>query len=42
MKVYASKRHLRVGVDGKLFTFHMPLVITIAPRALQVRARVRG
>lgn len=37
MKVHASKQHLNVGVDGELFTFHMPLVITIAPRALQVR-----
>lgn len=37
MKVQASKQHLRVGVDGELFTLHMPLVITIAPRALQVR-----
>lgn len=37
MKVHASKRHLRVGVDGELFTFHMPLVITIAPKSLLVR-----
>ena len=37
MKVHASKQHLRVGVDGELFTFHMPLVITILPRALLVR-----
>jgi YegS/Rv2252/BmrU family lipid kinase len=37
MKVQASKQHFKVGVDGELFTFHMPLVITIAPRALQVR-----
>ena len=37
MKVHASKQHLNVGVDGELFTFHMPLVITIAPKALQVR-----
>jgi diacylglycerol kinase family enzyme len=37
MKVHASKQHLRVGVDGELFTFHMPLVITIAPHSLLVR-----
>jgi diacylglycerol kinase family enzyme len=37
MKVHASKKHLRVGVDGELFTFHMPLVITIAPKALAVK-----
>jgi len=37
MKVHASKKHLRVGVDGELFTFHMPLVITIAPQSLLVR-----
>src|ERR1043166_3825199 len=36
MKVHASKQHLRVGVDGELFTFHMPLVITIAPHSLLV------
>jgi len=37
MKVHASKKHLRVGVYGELFTFHMPLVITIAPQSLSVR-----
>jgi diacylglycerol kinase family enzyme len=37
MKVHASKRHFKVGVDGELFTFDMPLVITIAPKALLVR-----
>jgi hypothetical protein len=37
MKVHASKQHLRVGVDGELFTFDMPLVITIAPRSLLVK-----
>jgi len=38
MKVHASKQHLRVGVDGELFTFHMHLVITIAPQSLRVRS----
>jgi diacylglycerol kinase family enzyme len=37
MKVHASKQHLRVGLDGELVTFHMPLVITIAPKSLLVR-----
>jgi len=37
MKVHASKQHLRVGVDGELFTFHLPIVITIAPQSLLVR-----
>ncbi|HEY6136782.1 MAG TPA: diacylglycerol kinase family protein [Thermoanaerobaculia bacterium] len=37
MKVHASKPHLRAGVDGELFTFHMPIVITIAPKSLLVK-----
>jgi len=37
MKVHASKAHLKVGVDGELFTFDMPLVITIAPQSLKVK-----
>jgi diacylglycerol kinase family enzyme len=36
MKVQASKPHFRVGVDGELFTFQTPIVITIAPRSLLV------
>jgi diacylglycerol kinase family enzyme len=39
MKVHASKQHLRVGLDGELVTFHMPLVITIAPKSLLVASR---
>jgi hypothetical protein len=37
MKVHASKQHLRAGVDGELFTFHMPIMITIAPKSLLVK-----
>jgi diacylglycerol kinase family enzyme len=37
MKVHASKEHLRAGVDGELFTFQMPIVITIAPQSLLVK-----
>ena len=37
MKVHASKEHLRAGVDGELFTFQMPIVITIAPKSLLVK-----
>ena len=40
MKVHSSKQHLRVGVDGELFTFHLPIVITIAPKSLLVRTTV--
>ena len=39
MKVHSSKKHLRVGVDGELFTFHMPIVITIAPKSLLVKVQ---
>ncbi|HEV2718793.1 MAG TPA: diacylglycerol kinase family protein [Thermoanaerobaculia bacterium] len=38
MKVHASKQHLRAGVDGELFTFPLPLVITIVPKSLLVRS----
>lgn len=37
MKVHASKEHLRVGVDGELVTFHMPIMITIVPKSLLVK-----
>lgn len=39
MKVHASKQHLRAGLDGELFTLHLPLVITIVPKSLSVRSR---
>jgi YegS/Rv2252/BmrU family lipid kinase len=42
MKVHASKHHLRVGVDGELFTFPTPLMITIAPRSLLVKVGRAG
>jgi YegS/Rv2252/BmrU family lipid kinase len=37
MKVQARRKLLNVGVDGEVFTFETPLVITIVPQSLQVK-----
>jgi diacylglycerol kinase family enzyme len=37
MKVQSSRPFLRAGVDGELFTFSTPLMITIAPQSLNVK-----
>lgn len=37
LKVQAAKKNLHVGIDGEVFTLRPPLVITILPKALQVR-----
>jgi diacylglycerol kinase family enzyme len=37
LKVQSRHRHLQVGVDGEVFTFDTPLVITTVPQSLQVR-----
>ena len=37
LKVQAAKKTLHVGIDGEVFTLRPPLVITILPKALQVR-----
>jgi YegS/Rv2252/BmrU family lipid kinase len=42
MKVQAAKKHLHVGIDGEVFTLETPLVITILPKALQVRVPREG
>ena len=42
MKVQAAKPRLHVGIDGEVFTLETPLVITILPKALQVRVPREG
>ena len=42
MKVQSRHRHLNVGVDGEVFKFETPLVITIVPQGLQVKTRTSG
>lgn len=37
MRVQSSRPFLRAGVDGELFTFSTPLMITIAPKSLNVK-----
>jgi diacylglycerol kinase family enzyme len=37
MKVQSSRKFLRAGVDGELFTFSTPLMVTIAPKSLNVK-----
>jgi diacylglycerol kinase family enzyme len=37
LRVQSSRSHLRVGIDGELFTLESPLTITIMPRSLRVR-----
>ena len=37
MRVQSTHRHLQVGIDGELFTMHIPLVITTVPQSLTVR-----
>jgi diacylglycerol kinase family enzyme len=37
MKVQSSRRHLKVGIDGEVFTMETPLVITTVPQSLVVR-----
>ena len=37
MRVQTSRPHLKVGIDGELFTLDTPLVITAVPRSLLVR-----
>lgn len=37
MRIDASRRHLKVGIDGEVFELKMPLVITSVPQSLVVR-----
>jgi YegS/Rv2252/BmrU family lipid kinase len=37
MRVESSKAHLKVGVDGEVFTMSTPLVLTTVPQSLVVR-----
>ena len=37
MRVQSARRHLKVGVDGEVFTMETPLVITTVPQSLVVR-----
>lgn len=37
MRVQSSRSHLRVGIDGEVFTLDTPLVITAVPQSLLVR-----
>ena len=38
MRVESSRRELKVGIDGEVFTMAMPLVITTVPQSLILRA----
>ena len=38
MRVQSSRDHLHVGIDGEVFTMQTPLVVTIVPQSLLVRA----
>jgi len=38
LSVQSSRDHLHIGIDGELFSLSTPLVITIAPQSLIVRA----
>lgn len=38
LKVQSRRRTLHLGIDGELFTMSTPLVITIIPQSLQVKA----
>ena len=38
MRVESSRRELKVGIDGEVFTMSMPLVITTVPQSLILRA----
>ena len=42
MKVQAAKSRLHVGIDGEVFTLTTPLVITILPKSLLVKAPREG
>ena len=37
MRIESSRRHLKVGVDGEVFTMSTPLVLTTVPQSLVVR-----
>jgi diacylglycerol kinase family enzyme len=37
LRVQSTHAHLRVGIDGELFTLAAPLHVSIAPQSLQVR-----
>lgn len=37
MRVQSSRRHLKVGIDGEVFTLATPLVLTTVPQSLIVR-----
>lgn len=37
MRVQSSRSHLKVGIDGEVFSLSMPLVITTVPQSLLVR-----
>ena len=40
MRVQSSRPHLKVGIDGEVFTLETPLVITAAPQSVTVRVAV--
>ncbi|HUP60138.1 MAG TPA: diacylglycerol kinase family protein [Thermoanaerobaculia bacterium] len=42
MRVQSSRDHLHVGLDGEVFTMQTPLVITIVPQSLLVKAPRMG
>lgn len=37
MRVQSSRRELKIGIDGEVFTMQTPLVMTTVPRSLSVR-----
>lgn len=39
IRVQSSRSHLKVGIDGEVFTLEMPLVITAMPQSVVVRVR---
>lgn len=42
MRVQSSRRALKIGIDGEVFTMAMPLVITTVPQSLSVRVPKQG
>jgi len=37
MKIYSARKKMRAGVDGEVFEFDVPLVITIVPQSVLVK-----
>jgi diacylglycerol kinase family enzyme len=42
MRVQSSRKQLKVGVDGEVFTMSTPLVLTTVPQSLVVRVPRAG